>query len=68
MMHFRIFLGIHYATDVLVGSIISLGSSIGAFFLFEFIYRKGIISRKHEWGLFIIGLVIFIGLQVVLNL
>jgi membrane-associated phospholipid phosphatase len=67
MMYVRMFLGVHYATDVLVGSIISLGSAIGVFFLFERIYRNGTIPRKIEWGLFVFGLVMYIVMQVILN-
>jgi undecaprenyl-diphosphatase len=60
MMYTRMFLGVHYASDVLVGSIIALGSAIGAFYLFELIYRKGNISRKQEWLIFAVGFLISI--------
>ena len=67
MMYVRMFLGVHYATDVLVGNVISLAGALGAFFLFEFIYRKGKISRKQEWIVFTAGVVLFLGTQMLLR-
>jgi len=59
MMYTRMFLGVHYASDVLVGNIISLGVSTLSFFLFEQIYRKKEINRKHQWLLFVVGIALF---------
>jgi len=67
MMYIRMFLGVHYASDVLVGNIIGLGCAIGTFYLFELIYRKGAISRKQEWLVFAIGIIVFI-IQIMLRI
>ncbi|MHA1765216.1 MAG: phosphatase PAP2 family protein [Promethearchaeota archaeon] len=60
MMYVRMFLGVHYATDVLVGNILGLGCTIGTYFLFELIYRKWKISYKKEWLIFAVGIAIFV--------
>ena len=67
MMYTRMYLGIHFATDVLVANMISLGCAIGSFFLFQQIYKKGTIKHKHEWIIFIIGLLIFVATFVLLK-
>lgn len=67
MMYIRMYLGVHYATDVLVGNIISLGCAILSFFLFQRIYKNGTIKRSQEWLIFVIWLVVFIATQVLLR-
>jgi len=67
MMYIRMYLGVHYATDVLVGNIISLGCAILAFLLFQRIYKNGSIKRSQEWLIFVIWLVAFLGIQVLLH-
>ncbi len=59
MMYTRMFLGVHYGTDVIVGNMISLGGSVMAFFLFELIYRKKELETKHKWGMFVLGVILF---------
>lgn len=61
------FMGVHYASDVLIGNIISLVSAILAFFLFELIYRRLNAKRKQDWLTFFIGILIFI-LQILLRI
>lgn len=67
MMYIRMFMGVHYASDVLIGNIISLVSAILAFFLFELIYRRINVKRKLEWLIFFFGIIIFI-LQIFLRI
>ncbi|MCP4764123.1 MAG: phosphatase PAP2 family protein [archaeon] len=49
MMYARMFLGMHYATDVLVGNIVAVVISIATFFLFEGLYRNVEMKRVYEW-------------------
>jgi len=60
MMYARLFLGMHYATDVLVGSIIYVMISILTFFLFELLYSKVDMKNKHEWLIYIVLVVPFV--------
>ena len=68
MMYVRMYLGVHYATDVLVSNMIALGCVTLSFFLFQRIYKKGSVTRKQEWIIFVIGLLSFIGSQFLLQL
>ncbi len=58
MMYVRMFLGLHYATDVLVGNIIAVGGSALSFLIFQRCYKDGEISRKKEWLVFLGGFLI----------
>lgn len=60
MMYARMFLGMHYATDVLVGSIVYVMISILTFFLFEMFYSKVEMTNKHEWLIYIVLIVLFV--------
>ena len=60
MMYARMFLGMHYATDVLVGSIIYVMISILTFFLFELLYNKIEMTNKREWLIYIVLVVPFV--------
>ena len=53
MMYARMFLGMHYATDVLVGNIVAVVISIATFFMFEGLYRKGRMKRAYEWIIYL---------------
>ena len=67
MMYIRMYLGVHYPTDVLVGNIIALGCAVLSFILFQRIYKTGSITRKQEWIIFGIGVIAFVGTQVLLR-
>jgi len=54
MMYVRMFLGFHYATDVLVGNILSVVFVVFVFFLFEYLYRKIEMKTKHEFVIYFI--------------
>jgi len=54
MMYARMFLGMHYATDVLVGSLVYVVISILTFFLFDLLYRKVEMKNRYEWVIYIV--------------
>lgn len=47
----RMYLGVHYLSDVLVGSIIGTMIAFGSAFLFDRLYDSGKMTRKAEWTL-----------------
>ena len=67
MLYVRMFLGVHYASDVLMGNIISIVSVVGSFLLFSKIYKDGPITRKKEWIIFGLWVVLFFGSQIILR-
>lgn len=67
MMWVRMFLGVHYASDVLVGNIITVLSSFLSFLLFQRIYKNGSVSTKKEWLIFVVGILLFLGNMVVMT-
>ncbi len=54
----RPFFGVHYVTDVLVGSILGLACSIGFYVLLEYLNTKGKLPEKTQKVLFLIGLTV----------
>jgi len=62
MMLARMFLGMHYATDVLVGSIIYVVIAIFTFYLYELLYQKIEMKNKYEWLIYIVIVVTLVTL------
>jgi undecaprenyl-diphosphatase len=56
----RPFFGVHYVTDILVGSIVGLTCSIGFYLCFEYLASQGKLSDRREKILFGVGLVLVI--------
>ncbi len=54
----RPFLGFHYVTDILTGSLIGLAGSLGLYFLFEYLNAKGKLAEKTLKVLLIVGLLL----------
>jgi membrane-associated phospholipid phosphatase len=54
----RPFFGVHYVTDVLVGSILGLACSIGFYVLFEYLNSKGKLPTSRQRVIFLIGLAV----------
>ena len=66
MMYVRMYLGVHYATDVLVSNMLAVMGVIIAFFVFQQIYKNGSIKRKYEWFIFLGILLFMVILQIIL--
>ena len=62
MMYTRLYLGVHWFSDVLVGSIIGVLIAYFSLYLLERGYEKNIITQKVEWAIVLICLVVTIAL------
>ncbi|MCY3414138.1 MAG: phosphatase PAP2 family protein [Candidatus Heimdallarchaeota archaeon] len=67
MMYVRMFIGVHFAYDVLVGNIITIVAMTLSFLLFTKIYRNGELTSKQEWMIWGAGLVIMLITQLTLR-
>ena len=63
----RPYFGVHYVTDVLVGSILGLACSIGFYVLLEYLNARGKLPERIQGFLFLIGLGIAI-ISIVIDL
>jgi len=67
MMFARMFLGMHYATDVLVGSIVYVVVAIVTFYLYELLYQKVEMKNKYEWLIYVVIVVSILTLIIALQ-
>ena len=67
MMFARMFLGMHYATDVLVGSIVYVVVAIVTFYLYELLYQKIEMKNKYEWLIYVVIVVSILTLIIALQ-
>ncbi len=63
----RPYFGVHYVTDVLVGSILGLACSVGFYILFEFLNAKGKLSESRQRVIFLVGLAVAV-LSIIIDL